>query len=252
MVRAELAPLVAELDRWESSATPATFWWRDDDAATACPALDRLLSVADGRPVALAAVPVWADRSLADRLAAERHVTIVQHGWQHENHADGNVSSEYPPGRPIAVVAREFADGQSRLSAMFGSQYAPVFTPPWHGLHDGYLPYLVGAGFIGLSSKGRRAAATIGGLSRNNVHCVPIQWSDPPGFGDAARYVGQLVDHLKRRRQESDRDEATGILTHHRVQNAESWDFVRSVLDLIDDHPFAALASPGRLFAAGL
>src|SRR3954471_7907267 len=98
--------LTEELDNWPEDA-PATFWWRDDDAAAACDELDRLLEIADGRPVALATVPFLASSDLAERIAREPYVTIFQHGWKHQNHSTAGPNSEYPPGRPTAVVAEE-------------------------------------------------------------------------------------------------------------------------------------------------
>jgi hypothetical protein len=35
--------LEAELDRWGDAGRAATFWWRDDDASDATPALETLL-----------------------------------------------------------------------------------------------------------------------------------------------------------------------------------------------------------------
>jgi hypothetical protein len=244
----DYSTLVAELDNWPADGLPATFWWRDDDAAEPCDELDRLLDVAEGRPLALAAVPFFATAALAERLADERHVTIFQHGWKHQNHSADAPNSEYPAGRDEDAVARELSDGSAKLKRLFGDQFAPIFTPPWHGLHLGYLPLLKAAGFRGLSGKGRRSAPVDCGLIQNNIHCVPIQWSDPPGLGDPARHIGQLVGHLKQRRGGSDPDETTGILTHHLVQTRESLQFIRGVIEVISAHPRARLMDPGEVF----
>ena len=62
--------LTRELDRWADSGRPATFWWRDDDALTVTPALDRLLGLARDHqaPLALAVVPAGATAALAASL----------------------------------------------------------------------------------------------------------------------------------------------------------------------------------------
>jgi hypothetical protein len=243
----DLCPLVAELDKWPA-ADPATFWWRDDDAVRPSDALDRLLEVADGRPFALATVPFEVTAALAGRLHTEKHVTIFQHGWKHQNHAVKGSNSEYPAGRSLRQVAHELAKGHAKLSELFGSAFAPVFTPPWHGFDASYTPLLEGAGFRALSLKGRRPLETKEVLPQNNVHCVPIVWSNPPGFGNPARYIGQLVQHLALRRAGDDREEATGVLTHHLVQTPESLEFVRGILDVITTHPSARLVDPVQLF----
>lgn len=248
MPRTDLSLLSAELEKWPADAGPATFWWRDDDASGPCNELDRLLAVADSCPLALATVPSYATEALSDRLATERNVTVFQHGWKHQNHSVHGSNSEYPPGRPPEIVAQEFSDGSARLTTLFGEQFAPVFTPPWHGLDESYLPLLRPAGIGGLSLKGRRRAVANAALVQNNVHCVPIEWSNPPRFGEPARYIGQIVDHLVQRRTGADREEATGILTHHLVQDQASLDFVRDLLNLIATHPNARLVDPAELF----
>ena len=250
MQTTELGPLIAELDNW-SANDPATFWWRDDDAVRPTDALDRLLEVSSGRPFALATGPFEATAALAARLRSLDHVTIFQHGWKHENHAVDGQNSEYPAGRSSSEVARELADGHGRLSALFGSQFIPVFTPPWHGFDASHLPLLEIAGLHALSLKGRRPRPANGAVPQNNVHCVPILWDNPPSFGDPARHVRQLVEHLQQRRTGDDRQEATGILTHHLVQTAESLEFVRDVLDAIAAHPNARLVHPVELFFGG-
>ena len=248
MPTTDLSRLRAELDQWGGDDGPATFWWRDDDVAVPSEQLDGLLTVAAGRPLALAAVPFDAASDLATRLVDQKHVSIFQHGWKHENHAQQGPKSEYPPGRSTTFVGEEFSNGFAKLWALFGPQFLPVFTPPWHGFDTSYVPLLVAAGFKGISSKGRRSAPVKLGLIQNNIHCVPIQWSAPPGFGHPSRYVAMLIDHLEQRRSGADKDEATGILTHHLVQTRESLEFLEDVLDLLTDHPFARIIDPADLF----
>lgn len=247
MPRTDLSQLIAELDKW-SSDDPATFWWRDDDAAEPTRQLDALLQVAAGRPLALAVIPCCATSDLAGRLSGEPHVSIFQHGWKHQNYAEEGPNSEYPPGRSESAISAEFGEGFAKLSGLFGRQFLPVFTPPWHGLDESYLELLRAAGIKGISSKGRRPGRVQRGFIRNNIHCVPIQWTEPPSFGEPDPFVGQLVSHLEQRRSAADRGEATGILTHHLVQTQDSLEFVRDVLDLVTDHPSARLVEAAVLF----
>jgi hypothetical protein len=246
----DLSALETELDQW-TGREPATFWWRDDDLAAPTAQLDGLLSVSAGRPVAFAAVPFAVTAELANRLVDQSHVSIFQHGWKHQNHAEQGPNSEYPAGRPASIVRDEFSAGFAKLSDLFGTQFLPVFTPPWHGLDAEYYPLLLDAGFKGVSLKGRRRERLSHGLIQNNIHCVPISWSVPPSFGDPQRYIAQLVAHLEQRRLRSDKDEATGILTHHLVQTADSLEFLRELLDLIAHHPSARMLHPAELFDGG-
>jgi hypothetical protein len=229
--------LETELDRWQLAGRTAAFWWRDDDAVDDTPQLTSLLAAAAGIPVAIAVIPAYATPALARRLAAYPWITVIQHGWRHDNHSpDG--SSEYPPGRDPAVVAREFAEGVRILRGLFSTRYRPVFAPPWHGFDDAYLPLLPPSGLAAISRKGARASPRAAGIPQSNIHAVPIVWSQPPGFGDEAAHLGALIDHLAARRaRTSDAAEPTGILTHHLVQDEASWEFMRRLGALVARHP---------------
>src|SRR5262245_19543678 len=78
-----------EAARWAEAGRAADLWWRDDDAADTGPALDRLIALQrdSGVPLALAVVPARATPALADRLAGEPGIAVVQHGYAHTNHA---------------------------------------------------------------------------------------------------------------------------------------------------------------------
>ncbi len=77
------AALEAELDIWQAAGRSATFWWRDDDAIAVTPALDRLLALAEGIPVALAVIPGRVEASFAERLGRAPEAAVLQHGWRH-------------------------------------------------------------------------------------------------------------------------------------------------------------------------
>jgi hypothetical protein len=229
--------LEAELDRWHEAGRTAAFWWRDDDAVDDTPALTALLAAAAGIPLALAVIPAHATAALARRLASYPLVTVIQHGWRHDNHSRNGLS-EYPPGRDPETVAREFTEGARILRTLFGRSYRPVFAPPWHGFADAYLPVLPSSGVAAISRKGARASPQAAGIPQSNIHVVPIVWSDPPGFGDEATHLGALIDHLAARREgRSDPLEPTGILTHHLVQDEASWAFMRRLGALVAHHP---------------
>ena len=86
------AEIRTELDVWSAKKRDALFWWRDDDATDATPALDRLLGLhrAAKVPLALAIVPANATPALADRLAQTPGVDLLQHGYAHTNHASAS------------------------------------------------------------------------------------------------------------------------------------------------------------------
>lgn len=239
-----------ELDRWHEAGATATFWWRDDDAADAAPQLDALLQHAGDVPLALAVTPGLATGRLARKLAGHRSIVVLQHGWRHDNHATAG-NNEYPSHRSMAEVSRELADGRRVLTELFGRQAIPVFAPPWHGFDACFLPLLRRNGITGISRKGPRAARFApGGIAQSNVHVSAITWSKPPSFGDAGRYLDQIIDHLRGRRCGSyDPAEATGLLTHHLVQDSESYAFISRLVAIVAEHPAGVWMDAKKLFA---
>src|SRR5271168_273027 len=116
---AEWLDLVDELDRWEEAGRVAHLWWRDDDAASPTPALDRLLAAAGDAQLALAVIPADAADELPAALSLFPQVAVLQHGWCHANHVATGKKSEYPPERHPVDVADELDEGRQRLRALF-------------------------------------------------------------------------------------------------------------------------------------
>jgi len=232
--------LVDEFDLWAGLGETATLWWRDDDAVRPSPRLDQLLAFTKRVPIALAVIPAAAEASLADRLAGSLNVTVLQHGWSHANHAGPSGYSEYPPDRTEREVKTEIVAGRSRLSALFGAQALPVFVPPFHGFDNRFLPALAGNQIVGLSRLGPRSAARpFAGIAEANVHVSLFDWGIRR-FGGDADALASIVAHLSGRRQNAvDGAEPTGILTHHLVQDAASYEFLERLILLVCAHPAA-------------
>jgi hypothetical protein len=242
-----------ELDHWTAEGRRAGFWWRDDDAVTATPALDRLLAIADDTPIALAVIPAEAREALARRLDGVTTVNVVQHGWRHANHAPaGDKKSELGLHRPLRVRLEELAHGRDRLAALFGTQALPVLTPPWNRLAADLVPHLPKIGFRGLSTIGPRPAAELlPGLRVVNTHVDLLNWANRRGCIGETAALGAIVDHLVARRLgEADPDEPTGLLTHHLVQDAATGEFLRRFVTVARRHPAAALLTASPLFQA--
>ncbi len=238
-----------ELDRWQRSGTRATFWWRDDDAIEATPQLERLLQCAGTVPLAIAVIPSRAQRGLAERLAREPSVTVLQHGWAHESHVPSG-TNEYPESRREDDVAQELTDGRAILDALFGAQALSVFAPPWHGFDAAFLPLLAACGIAGFTRKGPRASSRIApSVVQANAHVAPITWSTPPGFAGDADALAKIVEHLRGRRLGTyDAAEPTGLLTHHLAQNDESFAFIERFAAAVSAHPGAEWLSARAIF----
>ncbi|HYM31563.1 MAG TPA: polysaccharide deacetylase family protein [Candidatus Cybelea sp.] len=236
--------LHAELDAWGAARKTATFWWRDDDATSLTPALEKLLDRAARHrvPLCLAVIPAKADATIPSRLSAASDVAIVQHGFAHANHAPPDAKkAEFLDGRPIADMVSEVADGARRMGELFGQRHTPIFVPPWNRAPASLIARLHGLGFVALSSFGPRRSVLAGpALLQINAHVDPIAWGGGRGFVGEAEALDYLIGLLAaRRRRDADPAEPTGLLTHHAAEDDSCANFVERLLDETRNHPAA-------------
>ena len=241
-----------EATRWQESGRTAQLWWRDDDAADSEPALDRLLVLhrATRVPLALAVVPAHATPALADRLAAEPGVDLLQHGYAHLNHAaPGEKKAELGPHRPAMVVLGELGTGWLALERLFGDRALSVMVPPWNRIAPALVPTLPEIGFSGLSTFGPRGRVRpVRGLLQVNTHADLIDWKNGGGFAGEAAVLGALVAALAHARTVT--AEPVGLLSHHLAMDGGAWDFLRSVLEKASTLPGIRIRPAHELFSA--
>ncbi len=245
------AALTAELDRWAEVNRTASFWWRDDDAVAATPALESLLALSERHRVALAlaVIPAAAEAGLAETLTrSTAPVTVVQHGFTHRNHAPpGEKTAELGDHRDVATVAAELTDGRDRLAALFADRFLPMMVPPWNRIGAEVEAALPALGFRGLSTFGPRPAAGLGYL---NTHIDIIDWRGNRGFAGDTASLGAAIGHLSDRRTgRCDPDEPTGLLTHHLNHDPACWQFIDRFLAETKRHSAAAWLSPADAIA---
>lgn len=242
-------PLLNELDRWRAEGLSLPLWWRDDDAVTVTPHLERLTALSEtlGLPVHLAVIPRDADATLAAYVADNPHLVPVVHGWAHRNHAPtGEKSSEFRLHRPIAAIVDEARSGLSRLQGLFGARLRPMFVPPWNRIAPEVAAHLPRLGFRMLSTATPRAAAEAApGLQQINTHLDPINWRGTRGLANPARLIDQTADLLRDRREgRADNTEPFGILTHHLVHDEDIWTFTHDLLRRLLDGPTTVWTAP--------
>lgn len=242
LVQSAWSWLERELQRWYDCGLEAQFWWRDDDASGDSAALERLLQLSHERQVALAlaVIPSQLDAGLPQRLREFDRVSVLQHGYAHVSHAfAGQRKIELGGARSRGELARDLAAGQQILQQAFDNRFVPVLVPPWNRIEPGLLDLLPGLGFTGLSTlKARRAAEPAIGLRQINTHLDPINWAWRNGFRGVYPSIAQLLQHLVARRSGyRDRAEATGILSHHLVQNDATWSFLDDLLQFLGEQP---------------
>lgn len=238
------AALSTELDLWTAAGRTATMWWRDDDAGAMSGPLERLLILRAKVDVgvALATVPARLDDAFRARVAEETSVAVLQHGYSHHNFATSDERKiELDASRPAEHVIAELAVGMQTLATMSG--WTPVLVPPWNRIAPHLLPLLPELGYRGLSSLGpRQRQNPMPGLRQNNVHIDPVDWrgrhGPPRAFAGTENAITAAIAHLAARRTgDADSEEASGLMTHHLVQDDDTWEFVEQFIAHTKAHP---------------
>ena len=227
-----------ELDAWGRGRDVATLWWRDDDAVAATPALQRLLALTDeaGKPpipLCLAVVPAGAMASLPGLLSPLDHVSVLQHGYTHVNHgSDGAKKAEFPPGRDLTEMLADLRTGRKRLLELFKEQALPALVPPWNRIAPALVDRLPEVDLVGLSTYGpRRHDGSKAAVLEVNTHIDIMNWHSGRRFLGVDAALKLAIDHLAARRQNRvEKNEATGLLTHHLVHDDEAWVFIDTFL----------------------
>ena len=237
----------AALDRLGAEGRRVTAWWRDDDARTATPELERLLTLAKtyDLPLALAVVPAGAAPALAERLAGEARARVLLHGHAHANHAPpGEKRAEFGDHRPAEVMRREIAAGKAKLESLFGDRFRPVFVPPWNRIGGTACALLAGLGLPTLSVYGAAKPAGEGGPAELNTHLDVMDWRAMRGLTlDAAD--GRLAGVIDARAGAA--AEPIGLLTHHLQHDESAWALTDRLLALFAAHPAVSWVGPALL-----
>lgn len=248
--------LVDELDAWAWTGTPARLWWRDDDAAEAEMALDRLINLTEAYkvPCGLAVIPAKAGDSLRRFVSGCDYIWILQHGYAHVNHApSGNGAWELGMHRPLDTILEELRKGRDKLRHLFEDRFVPAIVPPWNKMDPALLPSLPSLDFRGVSaSYKRKRPAMPEGLTVADAHCDLLTWKVK---GQEARFAGTehcldaLVAHLSAKRKgRAHPAEPTCVLTHHLEMDEEAWAFLEEMLTITNEHTAAEWVSPADIW----
>ena len=238
--------LLAVLD---GAASPVRFWWRDDDAHDVTPALERLMSLRrrHGIPLALAVIPARATKRLADRIADEAQITVLQHGWQHGRHAPpGAKEAEFGDHRPLPEMLAELNRGRKILEGLFPTNFLPVLVPPWNRVGENLRRARQEAGLPGISGFRQRPPAD---HHTANAHIDPIAWMS----SRSALSREELFRYL--RMQVETRLTGTagpiGILSHHLVQDEAVWQVLDEIFKTLRSVRRAEWPTTASVFALG-
>jgi glycosyltransferase involved in cell wall biosynthesis len=244
--------LEQELTRWRDARRTVSLWLRDDDATAVTPALERLdeLTGRGGIPCLLAVVPAGATAMLATWLEGRARFEAAAHGYAHINHAvPGAKKQEYPATRERSRTNEELAQSHARMAGLFGPRYCRIFVPPWNRIPPEIAAQLPVAGFLALSTFGRRSRfAGTPPLPEINTHLDIIDWHGSRGGRDPARLAAALARELHEQWEAT--DPFVGVLTHHLVHDERAWSFLEELFALTAEHPAVRWVPASALLAA--
>ncbi|MCX7566723.1 polysaccharide deacetylase family protein [Sulfitobacter sp. F26169L] len=221
-------PLEDELEQWRNAGIMPRLWWRDDDAQTVTPALERLLALSQNHavPAHLSVIPDGLGPDLAPRLRDTDYAFVLQHGLRHINHEPkGKPASEVGDTRDLALQKDDLQRGWEMLKTANMPHLLPAFVPPWNRIGDATRLRLPEWGYSFLSAyEGRGDAAPVAGLTHTDAHLDPIRWKHNRVFRGGDKMLAMLLAHLQERRQ-SDPTGPIGYVTHHLQTGDDIWDF---------------------------
>lgn len=225
-----------ELELWHKADQVPTFWWRDDDAHAATPALDRLLKTSARHhvPAHLSVIPAKLQPSLVARLADCLDVYTLQHGFAHVNYEPkGHGASEFGDHRPMADQIGDLTGGWDILLQAEIPRLLPVFVPPWNRMAHTTAAQLQALGYKIVSAYGTHTARVDhGSLQRIDGHADPIRWKHANAFRGTASMLDLIITHLADRRTgRADIAQPTGFLTHHLQTEPAVWDFADALFE---------------------
>jgi len=222
MADAVWTPLNQALERCAQSGHRPKIWLRDDDATEPTPALDRLITISErfGVPLLLAVIPQPTGDALAQRLSDTTPLSVVAHGWAHQNHAGPDEKKqEFGPHRPLDIMLSELQTGREKLERLYGQRFVPMLVPPWNRIDPQLVPLLVDIGFEALSTFG---PATPGPIRTVNSNVDLIDWHGTRGCVEHSLLVNRIVENLGQ-------NEPIGILGHHLVHDDAVWVFLEEL-----------------------
>jgi hypothetical protein len=222
-------------------------WWRDDDAGRDSEKLTCLLDLATRarRPLGLAVVPAWLEPEVTSKVLAADGVDVLQHGWNHADHASaGSKKIELGGGLRADGCSLRLRDGKAVLARAFGDRFLSVLVPPWNRIDGHCLATLQGIGFAGLSTFADDARGAAHGLRQVNTHVDVIDWHGSRRMKPLAELRDELVRQLAKPALGT-----IGLLSHHLDMTLEEMAALEQFFRYVDSIDRCRWASPRRLFA---
>ncbi len=139
-------------------------------------------------------------------------VDIVQHGYQHANHAAAGVAKyEFGPGRSNDRQHKDMSAGLKIMHRSFGAMFTPAFIPPYHGYDRATLDAVEDLGFR-IFSAGKKAA-----LSGRSFLDLPARVALNKYAPDGTPLAFDSRDMIAQWRRAAAGRGVIGLVYHHRA-----------------------------------
>ncbi len=229
---------LAEVRQGTGNNRTIEVFFRADDIAVPGAHIERLMGLflKYNTPLNLAVVPAWLTatrwRKLREAGASQPHLWCWhQHGWRHVNHEPDGKKQEFGPARSRRSIRKDLVRGHLRLEQLLGSDFTPVFTPPWNRCSKETVDVLWELGFTALSISpgGVRSA-----LFAEHPAILPVQ-VDLHTRKETRKTLDweKLFVELKCALSQS----RCGIVIHHQRMNANAFQFLEMLLQRFTSIP---------------
>jgi hypothetical protein len=141
---------------------------------------------------------------------------------QHKYESQGK-KKEFGPSRTASAVREDISKGRRRLEALMGSDFYPIFTPPWNRCTLTTLKTLKALGFRAVSRSKNSRPPALGDLPdfQVTVDLHTRKAVDP--LADMTSLLEELSGAIS--------TNICGIMIHHQRMNDNEFSFLQHLLD---------------------
>lgn len=157
-------------------------------------------------------------------------VELNQHGWKHENHEPAGRKSEFGPSRTFEEQFHDISKGKTILENTLEFRFHPVFTPPWNRCTPDTYKVLDELGFKILSKDQGKQIVSGYAFREISTTLDLYRWKGTPQLKSREEIIAHLVAQLCSQR-------TVGLLLHHKVMDAEAFEFLDDLLTMLKDCP---------------
>lgn len=184
-------------------------------------------------PLCPAVVPTWIDGESWDAFREYQPSSSLwcwhQHGYDHINHEIHGKKAEFGETRQSEKIFSEIKKGREKLVKVMGSNFMPVFTPPWNRCGSTTLDSLLALDFKAVSRwSGGVTPAPPSGLPEFPVN-VDLHTRKEKNSEDG----WQALYHEM---TQAGRSGYMGIMLHHLIMNRQCFLFLEKMLGVIKEY----------------